>query len=60
MEDFAANKTILAAEFNIQITTESGDYKPFARSVTIIATACAIIFSIIGVLGNILYPLKSS
>ncbi|KAL6434790.1 hypothetical protein ACFW04_005174 [Cataglyphis niger] len=53
MEDFAANKTILAAEFNIQITTENGDYKPFARSVTIIATACAIIFSIIGVLGNL-------
>lgn len=60
MEHFAANKTIFAAEFNIEITAEDGDYKPFARSVTIVAAACAIMFSIIGVLGNILYPLESS
>lgn len=43
------NTTICAEKF--QITAE---YKPFGRSVTIFAAACAIIFSIIGVLGNIL------
>jgi len=44
---FAANDTTFASE--------DGDFKPFARSVTILAAACAIIFSIIGVLGNVLY-----
>jgi len=58
MEHFA-NNTIFTTEFNIQITAEDGNYKPFARSVTIFAAVCAIIFSIIGVLGNILYPLQS-
>ncbi|GAB1863173.1 Gustatory receptor trehalose 1 [Camponotus japonicus] len=52
MEHFA-NNTIFTTEFNIQITAEDGNHKPFARSVTIFAAVCAIIFSIIGVLGNL-------
>jgi len=48
MGHFAANDTMFASE--------DGDFKPFARSVTILAAACAITFSIIGVLGNVLYP----
>ncbi|KAL6254583.1 hypothetical protein P5V15_014635 [Pogonomyrmex californicus] len=43
MGHFAANDTIF----------ENGDFKPFARSMTIVAAVCAIIFSIIGVLGNL-------
>ncbi|XP_071580394.1 protein trapped in endoderm-1 [Temnothorax nylanderi] len=46
MGHFATNDTIFASE--------DGDFKPFTRSVTIVAAACAIIFSIIGVLGNLI------
>lgn len=46
MEHFAANDTIS------KITSEIADVKPFARSATIVAAVCAIIFSIIGVLGK--------
>lgn len=47
---FATNDTV-------GIFSEAGDHslKPFTRSETIIAAVCAIIFSIIGVLGNVLY-----
>ncbi|XP_011868593.1 PREDICTED: protein trapped in endoderm-1 [Vollenhovia emeryi] len=48
MGHFAANNTIY------EIASGDGDFKPFARSVTIVAAACAIIFSIIGVLGNLI------
>lgn len=47
MGQFIANDTIF------EITSEADGFKPFARSVTIIAAICAIIFSIIGVLGNV-------
>jgi len=39
----------------VEIFSEAGGSKPFTRSETITAAICAIIFSIIGVLGNVLY-----
>ncbi|CAL1673147.1 unnamed protein product [Lasius platythorax] len=48
MEHFSTNNTIFAEKFQI-----AAEYKAFGRSVTIFAATCAIIFSIIGVLGNL-------
>ncbi|XP_029165214.1 protein trapped in endoderm-1 [Nylanderia fulva] len=48
MDHFATNNTILAEKFHV-----TAEYKPFERYVTIFAATCAIIFSIIGVLGNL-------
>ncbi|XP_012215250.1 protein trapped in endoderm-1 [Linepithema humile] len=47
MEHFTANDTVF------KIVSEDGGIKPFTRSATIVAAACAITFSIIGVLGNL-------
>ncbi|XP_014474408.1 PREDICTED: protein trapped in endoderm-1 [Dinoponera quadriceps] len=47
MGHIVANDTIL------EITSDDGYFKPYARFVTIAAAICAIIFSIIGVLGNL-------
>ncbi|KAG5318619.1 GUTR1 protein, partial [Pseudoatta argentina] len=38
----------------VEIFSEAGGFKPFTRSETITAAICAIIFSIIGVLGNLI------
>lgn len=46
-----ANETVL------NIISEDEVYKPYARSVTIIAAACAIIFSIVGIIGNFLFSI---
>ncbi|KAH0956555.1 hypothetical protein HN011_003672 [Eciton burchellii] len=45
MEHFAVNSTIFE--------TGNGEFKSYPRFVTIVAATCAIIFSIIGVLGNL-------
>jgi hypothetical protein len=44
MEHFAVNSTIFE--------TGNGEFKSYPRFVTIVAATCAIIFSIIGVLGK--------
>lgn len=45
--EFTANNT------TFKLVSEDEDIKPFTRHATIIAAVCAIIFSIIGVLGNL-------
>lgn len=49
MEHFTVNNTTL------KLASEDTDFKPYPRFVTITAAACAIIFSIIGLFGNIFY-----